>query len=89
MEDKHPIPEITVRSEEDLGNAIKRARNHLDLTQAGVGSLVRVKQATISSLENGNPGTTLRTLMLALSAMGLELVIRSRSQGTDDWSDLR
>jgi len=86
MEISERIPESTVRNEADMGHAILRARRHFGLTQSELGENVRMKQATVSSLENGNPGTTLRTLFLALSALDLEIVVRPRSKVKfDDW----
>ena len=38
-----------------------------------------MRQATISSLENGDPGTQLKTLTEVLAALNLELVIRDRT----------
>ena len=85
---KQNLPNIIVRSENELGRALQRARKLSDLTQVNLADRVRIKQSTISSLENGNPGTTLRTLMLVLSAMDLELVLRTRSGSDDiDWDN--
>lgn len=82
------LPNLIVRSESELGRALQRARKLNGLTQVNLAHRVRIKQATISSLENGNPGTTLRTLMLVLAAMDLELVVRPRSTSDDiDWDE--
>jgi HTH-type transcriptional regulator/antitoxin HipB len=46
------------------------------------------RQATVSKLESGEPATQLKTLMDALAALDLELVIRPRSQaGPEDIED--
>lgn len=88
MKTSERIPELTVRSEADMGHAILRARRHRGLTQSEMGESIRMKQGTVSSLENGNPGTTLRTLFLALSALDLEIVVRPRSKvNLDDWGN--
>lgn len=80
------FPESTVRSVADIGHALLRARRHMGLTQAEVGARVRMKQGTISNLENGSPGTTLRTLALVLSALNLEIVVRRRRRANmEDW----
>lgn len=80
------FPESTVRSVADIGHALLRARRHMGLTQAEVGARVRMKQGTISNLENGSPGTTLRTLTLVLSALNLEIVVRRRRKANmEDW----
>lgn len=48
-----------------------------------------VRQATVSRLEAGERGTEVGTLMDALAALNLELVIRPRAQGPrPDFEDL-
>jgi HTH-type transcriptional regulator / antitoxin HipB len=49
------------------------------MTQGALGQKMDARQATISKLEAGEPGTQLQTLMDALTALDLELVIRPRS----------
>ena len=46
------------------------------------GKQVRLRQATISKLETGEPGTRLSTLFDELTALDLELVIRSRTKSS-------
>lgn len=72
------IPEIRVRTEVDLGNAVRRIRKLKGLTQADVGDRVRLRQGTVSSIESGNPNTRLDTLIAVLQALDLEIIIRSR-----------
>ena len=72
------IPEIRVRSEVELGNAVRRIRKLKNQTQAEVGDRVRLRQGTVSSMESGNPNTRLDTLMSVLQALDLEIVVRSR-----------
>lgn len=72
------IPEIRVRSEVELGNAMRRIRKLKDMTQAEVGDRVRLRQGTISSMESGNPNSRIDTLMSVLQALDLEIIIRSR-----------
>ena len=80
------FPESTVRSVADIGHALLRARRHMGLTQAEVGARVRMKQGTVSNLESGRPGTTLGTLILSLSALNLEIVVRRRRKmDPDEW----
>ena len=80
------IPDIMARSEIDLGNALKRFRRHKKLTQRELGEKVGIRQATISSIEKGEPGTSLRTLALLLYALDLELVVKKRTK-TDGFAD--
>jgi HTH-type transcriptional regulator/antitoxin HipB len=45
-----------------------------------MGVRMHARQATVSKLEAGKPATQLRTLMDALSALDLELVVRPRAK---------
>jgi HTH-type transcriptional regulator/antitoxin HipB len=76
------------RTSKQLGTAIRRYRRQKTLTQSSLGDLMHVRQATVSKLESGEPGTQLGVLIDALSALGLEIVIRPRSQASADMSDL-
>jgi len=80
---------ILIRTPSQAGAAIRRVRRQQSLTQAELGGKMRVRQATISKLEAGEPATQLRILMDALAALDLEIVIRSRSSGdSQDIEDL-
>lgn len=70
-----------VRTTKQVGAALRRRRRALNLTQEALGAKTTLRQATISSLENGEPGTRLRTLFDVLSALNLEIVIRRRARG--------
>ena len=70
--------EHIVRSSKQMGAAIRRRRRILKRSQQEVGAQVRLRQATISALENGEPGTRLRTLLDVMTALGLEIVVRER-----------
>ena len=72
----------TARSETQLGAILRRVRKQRGLTQAEVGEKTRLRQATISTLEDGAPATRLRTLMLTLAALDLELVVRQRTRSS-------
>jgi HTH-type transcriptional regulator/antitoxin HipB len=67
------------RNPKQIGEAVRRIRRKGKISQRELGDKVGVRQATISSLESGEPGTQLRTLMDVLAALGLELVIRRRA----------
>jgi len=71
-----------VRSTKNFGAVIQRARKALGITQAQLGDRTQLRQATISTLEDGAPATQLATVMAALAAMDLELVVRHRTKGT-------
>lgn len=68
------------RSPSQLGASIRRYRRQHGLTQGTLGEKMHARQATVSKLEAGEPATQLRTLMDALTALGLELVIRPRTK---------
>ncbi len=70
------------RNEKQLGAILRRARKQAGLTQGALGDNIHLRQGTVSRLEAGEPAVQLRTLMAALSALGLELVVRSRSKGS-------
>lgn len=68
------------RNEKQLGAILRRARKQAGLTQGALSDHVHLRQGTVSRLEAGEPAVQLRTLMAALSALDLELVVRSRSK---------
>jgi HTH-type transcriptional regulator / antitoxin HipB len=70
------------RTEKQLGAILRRARKQAGLTQAGLGKQIHLRQGTVSRLEAGAPAIQLRTLMEALAALNLELVIRTRSKAS-------
>ena len=70
--------EQIVRTSKQMGAAIRRRRRILELSQQELGDEVRLQQATISALENGAPGTRMRTLLDVMTALGLEIVVRER-----------
>ncbi len=70
------------RTPQQVGEAIRRRRKALHLTQKGVGDKAKLRQATISDLETGEAGTQLRTLLEVVAALELELVIRPRTKAS-------
>ena len=67
-----------VFSPKSLGSAIKRQRKVKKLSQNEAGSAFKLDQTTVSSIEQGAPGTRLETLFRMLAALDLEMVIRSK-----------
>lgn len=67
------------RTPQQIGAAVRRRRKQMALSQDALGERIRLRQATISKLEAGEPGVRLQTLLDVLTALGLELVIRPRS----------
>ncbi|HQT76704.1 MAG: transcriptional regulator [Rhodospirillales bacterium 20-64-7] len=76
------MSEQIARTEKQLGAIVRRARKQAGLTQGHLGERIHLRQGTISRLEAGEPAVQLHTAMEALSALGLELVIRPRTRGT-------
>ncbi|TYR35647.1 helix-turn-helix domain-containing protein [Mesorhizobium microcysteis] len=70
------------RNEKQLGAILRRARKQAGLTQGALADHIHLRQATVSRLEAGEPALQLRTLMAALSALDLELVVRPRSKAS-------
>jgi HTH-type transcriptional regulator/antitoxin HipB len=76
------MPDQIARTEKQLGAILRRARKQARLTQGALGELIHLRQGTVSRLEAGEPAVQLRTLMEAISALNLELVVRPRSLGS-------
>ena len=68
------------RTEKQIGAVVRRERRRKGLTQEALGDKVGLRQATISKLEKGEPATQLRTLLDALTALDLQLVITERKK---------
>lgn len=67
-----------VYSPKSLGIAIQRQRKAKKLNQLEAGKPLKLKQATVSSIESGAPGTHIDTLFRLLAALDLEMIIRSK-----------
>ena len=77
------------RTAKQLGAIIRRTRRNAGLTQTALGKRIGLRQATVSKLEAGEPATRLSTLLDALTALGLEIVIEKRGRASDkDLEDL-
>ena len=67
-----------IRDEKQLGAALRRKRRHRDLTQTQLAGKAGLRQATISSVEDGKPRTEIRTVFDIMAALGLELSLSER-----------
>ncbi len=76
--------EQIARDAKQIGQALRRRRKALGLTQAQVGEKAQLRQETVSKLESGRPGAPLQTMLAVLQALDLELVIRERSKAAFD-----
>ena len=81
------IMEILVQSPFLLGKALKRFRQAKKLNQLETGKEFMLDQTTISSIENGTPGTRIETIFRLLAALDLEMVIRTKqiTDGSEGW----
>lgn len=73
--------ETIARTPLQLGNSIRERRRKLQLSQEQLAAKVSVRQKTVSDLESAGTGR-LDTLLRALGALDLELVIRPRTKGS-------
>ncbi len=71
--------DIIARTPQQLGQALKARRAKLKVSQTEVGRKVGIKQDTVSVLEIHTTSSTVETLFKALSALGLELVVREKA----------
>lgn len=80
---------MAARTPQQVGEALRRIRKSKNMTQKDVSQRTNLRIATISSLENGDPGTQLRTVMSVMSALDLEFVIQGRdASGTMNIEDI-
>jgi HTH-type transcriptional regulator/antitoxin HipB len=68
------------RTPKQIGDAIRRRRRRLGLTQTNLGDKTKLRQATVSAVEAGASGTALRTLCEVMAALDLEFVVRPRTK---------
>lgn len=79
----------SARTAKQIGAIIRRVRRSAGLTQTDLGNRIGLRQATISRLEKGEDETRLSTLLDALSALGLEIIIDKRGKAsTRDLGDM-
>lgn len=71
------------RTEKQIGAALRRYRKLAGLTQAELATRMQARQGTVSRLESGAPAMQIHTLIEAMTALNLELVIQPRSTGSE------
>jgi HTH-type transcriptional regulator / antitoxin HipB len=77
------------RTPKQVGEAVRRRRRALGINQKDIAEKTSLRQATISGVEAGEPGTQLRTLFDILTALDMEVVVRPRTkESTDTIEDL-
>lgn len=67
------------RQPRQLGLNLRQRRRELGLTQSQIAEQAGVRTATVSAVENGDPGVKLSTVFALLAALDLELVARRRT----------
>jgi len=73
-----------IRSNKDLGAAIRLARKASNLRQVDVARKASVRQALVSDIENGATTAKLDTVIRVLAALDLDLsVVPRRTTGID------
>lgn len=76
--------DLLARTPEQIGEAIRRSRKTKGLTQKDISKRTNLRVATISSLENGDAGTQLRTILAVLKSLELEFKISEREEVSDE-----
>jgi len=77
-----------IRCPGELGQAIRRYRKKLSLTQKELGKEADLRSATISEFENGNPGVKVSTLFDVLAALKLEIDLLPRKEDQSNIEDI-
>ena len=72
------LPPERVRSPQDLGRLARRERKRQGLTLDNVYSVTGLTTRFLSEFERGKPNASLRRVMQALQALGLEMLILPR-----------
>jgi y4mF family transcriptional regulator len=66
----------------DLAAAIRGRRQELGLSQAQLAARAQVSRAWVNEFESGKPAAELRLVLAVVDALGLELWLGERKDGT-------
>jgi HTH-type transcriptional regulator / antitoxin HipB len=80
--------EQIARTSKQIGEALRRERRRIKMSQLDLANKTNLRQSTISSVENGDPGAQLRTILEIITALDLELLIRPRSEAPTKIEDI-
>ena len=69
---------ISIRSPEQLGDAVARSRKIKGYSQQEFADLAGVGRRFVSDLENGKPTAEIGKVLQVLTALGLDLELRAR-----------
>ena len=75
--------DLSARTAEQIGEAIRRTRKARGWTQSDISGCTNLRVATISSLENGDAGTKIATLLAVMAALGLEFRLVERGESVE------
>ena len=70
---------LMARNAHQVGTALRRIRTAQNMTQTELSLRSGVRQATISTIEAGHPGTRLETICQIFAALELEFIIAPRA----------
>ena len=73
--------ETIARTPLQLGNLIRERRRKIRLSQEQLAAKMGVRQRTVSDIEN-SAAVRLETVLRALAALDLELVVRARTKSS-------
>ncbi|MBL4807750.1 MAG: helix-turn-helix transcriptional regulator [Rhodobacteraceae bacterium] len=76
------------RTPAQIGNALRRVRKDKGLTQKDVSERTNLRIATISSLENGDAGTQIRTILAVMMVLQLEFRVAERGSDQPSLEDI-
>lgn len=80
---------LLARTPKQIGTILQRARKQRDWTQSDLAERAGLRQATISTIENGDKPAKLDSILAVLAALDLEFRVAERSKGTEqDIEDL-
>jgi HTH-type transcriptional regulator / antitoxin HipB len=80
--------EQIARTSKQIGEALRRERRRVKISQLELAERTNLRQSTISSVESGDPGTKLQTFLEIITALDLELLIRTRSAAPSKFEDI-
>ena len=75
---------MQIRTAEQFGHAIKRARKTRQLSQQVLANRTGVARETISRIENARQGVSLHAALDLLGALDYELAVRARDKPTGE-----
>ncbi len=71
---------VQIRTAEQFGHAVKRAREVCQLSQQDLANRTGIARETISRIENARQGVSLHAVLDLLGALDYELAVRPRGE---------